>query len=515
MISITATSEKAPQTIHEQTVNGPTNGSWWSIRLVGWIYQQAGSTTLNVKWQVGAHDYYPYWNDSHDYTVTIGDKNITDSFALPSNTSNSYIDKSSVKSITISHEGAYSGSITITGYKCWEYFSFTDTISFPAVSSGGGSTPTQTSFNGIQVINDTDPRYYVFADDEILYSMNDENRYLLNMKLSLEINQVDQFDFTVPPTNILYSKLLRLKTTIEVRQGSEILFRGRILTEDIDFNNMKSIHCEGALSFLGDTLLEPYKEDKYTTAEAFFSDALTQHYNAVPASTPKRRLVKKNCTVSANITTSNETYSRTSDAISWLLDNVGGFIKLNYLADGTTEIYYLNSLGHTSSQIIDFGDNLIDISMSIDTSDICTAVLVEGGKDTDTEVREHVYLEDAESIKTYGKIVRTYTYDDIVASDDMTAEEASKQLNAMALYQLLLGTKLTMTVSAKAIDLHLVYPEYEKIRVGDNVRLRTRPHNIDSYFQCVSVDIDPQHPENNIYTFGAVLPAITDTTKKR
>lgn len=511
MIKVTATSEKSPQVIHTQQVD---NGSyWWQIRLVGWISQDtsAGTTTLYTKWQIGSHNYWPYWLDSHLYTVSLGGTTVEDSFSLPQDRSNAYVDKSSAKSIKVTHtNGSYSGTISINGYKCWEAFNFSDTITFPDITTVTPTpTPTpSTQKSRVSIINDLDPKFYIFADDQVLYSMNDEERYLLNPKLVLEINQVDSLDFTILPNNYLYSKLLRLKTTIEVRQGSEILFRGRVLDDETDFYNRMTVHCEGALAFLGDTILEPYDEETYSTAKGFFEDAMEQHVDQVPSSTPKRKLTPIECNVSADIKISNESYSYTSDMISTLANDVGGYFKLEYYDDGSTGISYLSSYNHASSQVIDFGENLIDLSKSVDASGIVTAVICQGAANEETGERPMVEYENSEGIATYGRITRYYTYDDI-------ENDNNGELTQMAMYQLLLGSRLSMTVEVKAVDLHLVYPEYEKIRIGDSVRIRSIPHEIDSYFQCSRIEIDLQNPENTVYTFGATISALTDSTSKK
>lgn len=525
MINVTATSESAPQVLYSNRVYN-ASGTWWEIRLVGWIFQNTSdrTTTLYFKWQTGSNNYYPYSNEQHLYSVSLDGQSVEDSFSLPLTKSNAYIDKSPVKTLAVTHNAnsAYTGTISVNGYKCWEEFSFSDTIKFKAITE---STPDQsTKRDSVPYINDEDPKFYILADGQVLYSMNDESHFLMNPKLTLELNQVDSLDFTVPPTNALYSDLLRLKTTIEVKQGKEILFRGRILTEDTDFYNQKDIHCEGALSFLGDTLLYPYKESDYATAADFFEAAMLQHFSQVPESTPTRRLLPVRCNVSSAIELSNDSYSTTSEMISTLLSEVGGFIKLEYYEDGETGISYLNSAEHTSSQVIDFGENLTDLAKTIDASGIFTAVFCEGGYDTnrssdDPGERPHVYVEDGESIATFGKIVRTFTYDDIAVGAEvseghtLTEDEVYSQLQEMALYQLLIGTQLTYTISVKAIDLHLIFPAYEKIRIGDYVRLRSKPHEIDSYFQCTRIDIDMQNPENTVYTFGGTMPALTDNSK--
>lgn len=520
---VSATSEKTAQTIFIMKV--PNGSWWWGIRCVAWIAQnkQTLVTTMYYKWQIGSYNHWPYQNDNHNYTVGLGGKSDTVTFNLAQDRSNTWIDKSPVRSMTFQHDngsGEFSGTIRFQGYKCWEGFDYSESgFSFSPMTVAEQSedpdeppAPVEEEDPGVSIINDLDPRFYILADNDVLYSMTAENYYVTNPKLVLEVNQVDSLDFTFPPNHAMYSSLIKLKTTIEVRQGKEILFRGRVLTDDIDFYNRKDIHCEGALSFLGDTIMAPYAAGTYKTAKELFKAAIDQHYTQVPDSTPYRRLKYVRCDVTSAIEVESEEYQQTSDVISSLLSDVGGYIKLEYYDNGETGISYLSSYGHSSSQVIDFGQNLLDISQHGDVSELYTSVVCLGAKDENTGQRlttgsgDAMYVESQEAIGTYGRIIRTFTYDDITSQSD---------LRTMATYLLALGIQQSTTFEIKAVDMHLIAPSIEKIRRGDNVRIRSGPHSIDTYFMCSRSDLDLQNPENTVYTFGATIKALTNTTSKK
>lgn len=520
-MNITATSEKNPQSIFLKKVYAPENSSWWwGLRVVAWISQDKANlkTTLYFKWQQGSFNYWPYWLDSHSYSVTAAGSSKSSSFNLTQNRSNTWVDKTSAQSVEINHNsetGEATFSMTFTGYVCWEAFNYSEggyTVPTIDVTPDPSPQPQPTPEESVQYTNDLDPKYYILADEEVIYSLTDEDFYLINPKLTLELNQTDSLTFTMPPSHFYYDKLNKLKTTVEVRQGSEVLFRGRVLHDDVDFYNRKEVYCEGALSFLGDTIMFPYAEGDYKTAKDFFKAAIDKHTELVPNSTPKRKLKYVKCNVSSDITVSNDDYSYTSDVISKLLDDVGGYLKLEYYPDGSTGISYLNSTDHTSSQIVDFGENILDLTQYIDASDIYTSVVCLGAKDENTGKRlttgsdSAMYVEDADSIATFGRIIRTFTYDDITNQNE---------LRGIATVLLIQGIRQSITIEIKAIDLHILYPEIEKIRVGDYARLRSTPHKIDSFFQCSKIDLDMQNPENTTYTFGATLKALTDTTSKK
>lgn len=514
-MNVIATSEKTAQTLATWKV--PYGSYWWAIRVVGWISQDTTNlrTTLYFKWQIGAFNYWPYWDDPHTYTVSLGGNSKSCSFKMSQDMSNTYKDKSSVQSITVSHDGstgAYSGTIRFQGYKCWEAFDYSEACSFPTITPPAEPSPdpepepSQEDDNPY-IPNDKDPRYFILCDDEVLYSVNDEEHIVLDPKLTLEVNQNNSLTFLVPPGNVMYPRLNKLGSTIEVYQGSEILFRGRVLDDDSDFYNRKNVHCEGALSFLGDTLMSPYAQGTYATADALFKAAIDSHSSQVPANQPQRKLVYKKCNITNAIDNSNDEYSYTSDVISNLVSENGGYIKLDYNLDKTTDISYVSSYGHTSGQYIDFGENLLDLTITIDASEVYTSVVALGKKNENTGVRLNtgsgsaMYTEDADAIDKFGRIIRTFTYDDVTSQSE---------LQKLASYLLTIGINSVVTIEIKAIDLHLVYPEIEKIRIGDSVYIRSAPHQIDGYYQCSKIELDLQNPDNSNYVFGATLKSLTD-----
>ena len=200
------------------------------------------------------------------------------------------------------------------------------------------------------------------------------------------------------------------------------------------------------------------------------------------------------------------------EALSSLVSEHGGYLKLEYYDTGETGLSYYSAPVHTSSQIIDFGENLLDLSQQIDATEIYTSVVCLGKKNDETKRRlttgsgRDMYVENQDAINTYGRIIRTFTYDDI---------ESQSELRSLANVLLALGVQQSITFTVKAVDLHILFPDVEKIRIGDSVQIRSIPHGINSFFQCSRIDMDLQSPDNTEYTFGATIKALTDTTSKK
>ena len=83
--------------------------------------------------------------------------------------------------------------------------------------------------------------YTIYADGEALYSphLANDGYSVLSPKLTVELNKAGSLTFILPPTNVMYDSIQKLKTIITVIQDNEEIFRGRVLHDEKDFYNRK------------------------------------------------------------------------------------------------------------------------------------------------------------------------------------------------------------------------------------------------------------------------------------
>ena len=98
--------------------------------------------------------------------------------------------------------------------------------------------------------------YTIMIDGLLLYAPNlaDEGFTVLSPKITMELNKSGSLEFTIPPNNPMYDRIHKLKSIIQVFDGTEEIFRGRVLHEEKDFYERKAVYCEGELSFLLDSV---------------------------------------------------------------------------------------------------------------------------------------------------------------------------------------------------------------------------------------------------------------------
>lgn len=99
---------------------------------------------------------------------------------------------------------------------------------------------------------------------------------LISPTLTREAGKAGSFEFTLPLGNVAHSALQKLKTIIEVEQDGTPIWRGRVMSHDMDFYLRQKVYCEGELAYLNDTALTPYQYQNISIRE-FLENVIRNH----------------------------------------------------------------------------------------------------------------------------------------------------------------------------------------------------------------------------------------------
>lgn len=366
--------------------------------------------------------------------------------------------------------------------------------------------------------------YTIYADDQVLYSpmlMQDAvdpseiGQYAVrNPKLTVELNKAGSCSFVVPPTNHMYHSLHRLKTVIRVEEDGSELWSGRILDTNDDYYKHRTCMCEGRLAFLNDSEVRPY--DFRGTPLEFLTKMITDHNSRVDdwkqfhvgtcdiydgdTSTSENRISRSNSVYGTN--TLQEMTSKMWGS------SLGGYISIRKESDG----YYLDWMtdaGNVSDQIIEFGENLLDLKKIINASDVFTVCIpigkVDLGETSQDLTIESVndgndYIESTAGIALFGRIEKVVRFDTVTLPENLLTK------GAKALQE---GILSAITMECTAVDMRLLGVNVSAFHLGDSIRLVSVPHDIDEYFVCSKIEYDLERPQNNKYTLGAVVTSLT------
>lgn len=357
--------------------------------------------------------------------------------------------------------------------------------------------------------------YRVYCDKHLLYHTSLHRMKIFDPSLELELNKTGSFTFSIYSDHPYYSTLRKLKSIVEVWQDEFLLFRGRVLDDEINFYNGKSVTCEGELAFLLDSIVRPYD---FTGSISEFLQMLIDSHNAQVEA--EKRFVLGNVTVTDPndyIVRSDIDYVSTWEVIEKkLLELLGGYLIVRHV-DGVAYIDYLAEITLLAPQKIAFAKNLLDLQRIRKGADIATALIPLGAKlkddeGQDTDERLTVasvnggvdLIVDPEAQAQFGTIVKTVVFEDVTdAANLLTKGEA----------QLRESVKDYESIELTAADLSAAGQNVASFRLGTQVDVSSDPHGINDRFLVSKLSLKLLDPGANKLTLGKVLPLSGETVK--
>ena len=355
--------------------------------------------------------------------------------------------------------------------------------------------------------------YTIYADEKLVYapSLANEGYAVASPKVDVELNKAGSAEFVLPTNNVMYDSITKLKSTIVIYDEDDEIFRCRVTHDEKNFYNQKEVYCEGELSFLVDSVVRPYSFQGEVTE--LFTKYLSDHNSQVD---PEKQFQVGIVTVTDPndyITRESSDYPKSLDEMkAKLIDLLGGYFRPR-LENGTRYLDYITDYGSVSDQVIEFGVNLLDLTEYISAEDVFTVLIPLGAEQEDSEGNltgrltiESVndgkdYIEDETAVELFGRIWKVQEWDDVtVASNLLTKGTETLQS----------GIEMAVSLSIKAVDMHLLNVDTSRIKLGDQVRVVSVPHKLDKYFLCSKISYDLANPGNTVYTFGLNFSSLTD-----
>ena len=369
--------------------------------------------------------------------------------------------------------------------------------------------------------------FYIYANGKSIYQPMDNTLSLFARKLTLEMGKAGSLQFQIPPNNKYYNALPQLTTIITVEMDDTEIFRGRVLTNNRNFNNVRTIYCEGDLAYLVDSVQKAEKYDG--KAHALFRKIIAAHNARVEAS---KRFTVGNITVEdrdvlltgksddiQDAETGKFDYKQiaiNSIADEWqntfefietcLIDYTGGYLRTRR-QNGVTYVDLLADYGTTATQDIEFGKNLLDLTEEVSAEDVFTVLIPLGDENLTIESVNNGSdeLVDAAAVARYGRIVKTHVFDSV--NEPSTLLENGRRYLAS-------NVNVPVTITVKAVDMHLVNPNASPIFVGDKIHVTSVPHGMLDTLTCTKIEYDMENPANNTYTFGTPKQSLTERYRK-
>lgn len=371
--------------------------------------------------------------------------------------------------------------------------------------------------------------YQIYADGKLIYQPANERLRLISPKLTVEMGKAGSLDFGIPPTNTYYGELQQLKAILAVIEDGEELFRGRVLSNTKNFNLVRNIYGEGDLSYLIDSVQNP---EKFKGKANKLFEKIIEKHNAMMAGSEKvftignvdESFAERDVYVagkSEDITdkeTNKFDYNQiviNGEVGNWqttfdylecsLIDYCGGYLRTrrdNNL--GITYIDWLKDHYAESNQTISFGRNLLDLTEENNAEDAFSVLIPLGEENLTVKSVNNGSNEliNEEALAKYGRIVKTNVFEGVTNARTLL-ENGQRYLNEHAI------PPITFTVTA--VDMHLLNPGIQPIRLGDKVHVLSPGHEVDDPdLICTKIEYDLTNPANTRYTFGKPKQSLTE-----
>lgn len=280
--------------------------------------------------------------------------------------------------------------------------------------------------------------YRMLYNDSFLFDPFDETRIVSSASITTNVNAASYLDFTIAATHPLYDTIEQRSGIITLYSDNEKLFQGQITSISMDMDGTKSVTCSSALDWLRDVQLRPYSTDQAECNEYEFKldkapDALDAYFqwliDQYNAQNKDNRYFTINVNQAADLTNRNIVYfSSTSprsvaDAIEEdILGTFGGYLVLRYEDDQLILDLY-SDIHEMNEQIIDYGENILDISRSESTDDQYTAVYPIGATPQYTKEQQKYHDEKA----AYDERMKQRDETEKAAIDRLKKEEEAEQ----------------------------------------------------------------------------------------
>lgn len=346
----------------------------------------------------------------------------------------------------------------------------------------------------------------VYADDVLAYDSRLEDYSLLGLTVTAGLNKGGTASIVMPQHHPAYNSFASYKTLVTIYRDGLLLFRGRSLYPSDDFYNRRTITCEGERCFLRDGVHRPYI---YQDGPAAIFAQVIELYNA-QVDEFKRFAVGTVTVTDPNnyIRLESESAEQFSAVIDKLVERCGGYIVFTTNTAGQRVINWYESLTYRSSQVIEFGENLLDFARSSANPDLATVIIPYGAKDETTGRRVDItsvnegldYLQDLDAVALRGVIAKPVYWDDITLPENLLAK-AQQYLSTSKL----MITSLELT----AVDLSDMDKSIDTFQVGDNIQVRSLPHGVNEQFQLTERTYDLLNPANGKVTLGKNIATLT------
>lgn len=345
------------------------------------------------------------------------------------------------------------------------------------------------------------------GEDYPLYEPLDDELRVFSPVLTQEMGRSGQLEFYMMASHPNADKMSLLKTEVLVYDDGREIYRGRVLKPDYTIENLISVTCEGDYTYLIDSQQGPFEFEG--DIQSFIARMLETHNSQVDGF-KKMYLGKVTVTDDSSSpgTWKNTRYTTTIDILDTMVAKAYGAYFRTRNVDGKKYLDLLRDFGGINGQVVRYGENLLELDVSMDASSIITCLIPLGAdveyKDDLGEMQTRTvdissvnqganYIQDDAAVERFGKVWGTYRWDKVTEPEDLMAK-ARKFLQEVS--------ALPMTIEANVIDMATIDSSYARLELGYWTQVISKPHGIDQKLLLTKRVINLLDPTTGSITLG-------------
>lgn len=342
--------------------------------------------------------------------------------------------------------------------------------------------------------------YRIYIDGNLAYSPYEKEFAVYDATLSVEQNQPDTFEFTLPFTNPLVNSIEKMCTEVRMLRDDELMFVGVACEDTLNFDNSRTVKCKGDLYFLSQSIIRPYS---FQGSVKDYFKLLIDAHNAESE--------RKFYVGSVTVTDPNDYITRASSDYPTVYKEItdkcigllGGYLVMRYV-DGKRYIDYLDDYNTVNEQTVEFAMNISDVNVDSDVLEMATVLIPRGaniesgGTEEDQQSAEKRiditsvndgkdYIQDDEAVARYGRIMKVETWDDVTLPENLF-KKAKKRLKELS--------SMTKVITLKAVDVSAVR-NVSPFSLHQYIHVISKPNGIDDLYLPTKIDMNVFSPESN------------------
>lgn len=342
--------------------------------------------------------------------------------------------------------------------------------------------------------------YRIYIDGNLAYSPYEKEFAVYDATLSVEQNQPDTLELTLPYTNPYVNSIEKMRTEIRVTRDDELMFCGVVCEDTLNFDNSRSVKCKGDIYFLSQSIIRPYS---FQGSVKDYFKLLIDAHNAES----ERKFYVGNVTV----TDPNDYITRASSDYPTVFKEItdkcigimGGYLVIRYV-DGKRYIDYLDDYTTVNEQTVEFAMNISDVTVDSDVLEMATVLIPRGanieseGTEEDQQSSEKRiditsvndgkdYIQDDDAVEKFGRIMKAETWDDVTLPENLL-KKAKKRLNELS--------SMTKVITIKAVDVSAL-KNVSSFNLHQYIHVISKPNGIDDLYLPTKIDMNLFSPESN------------------